>query len=256
MPRRRFLRGAGGLCVLPVAPLLGVGLAASPAAGGRLSATELLVALDELSRALRAAEIDADGWQTRVEDLLARADHHDLLAALALDWKTVRVDARRTGQVACPLAASELRGCPAEPAFRPKLFAFESGHAIIPHAHHNLASAFWVLAGRFRGRHFDRIRDDPDAVIIRPTDDRSFQPGDGAAISDQRNNVHWFTALEDDALLFNVSVTIPEPLRGRSGSSARSTGRIYLDPDGEALADGLIRAPRASVSLLRAKYDG
>src|SRR5690606_31426476 len=112
-------------------------------------------------------------------------------------------------------------------------------------------SAFLVLAGSFRGRHFDRVGEDRDAILIRPTDDRTFQPGDAAAISDQRDNVHWFTALDDQALLFNVSVTIPEPLRG---PGARSTGRVYLDPDGEALEDGLIRAPRASLSQLRAKY--
>jgi hypothetical protein len=248
--RRHFLRRAGTLCLLPIAPLLAL---PSTTHAAKLSATELLTELDELSQRLRAGQIDGDSWQAQSEALFARADAHDMLAAITLDWKPIQLETRRLGQIVHPLAPAELRGCPPDPAFRRKLFAFSSNHAVIPHAHHNLVSAFWVLAGSFRGRHFDRIREDTDAVIIRPADDRSFQVGDAAAISDLRNNVHWFTALEHESLLFNVSVTIPEHLRG---SSASATGRIYLDPEGEPLDGGLIRAPRASVSQLQAKYDG
>jgi hypothetical protein len=244
MLRRRFLRRVSAL------PLLAL---PSTAAADKLPAPELLTELDELSQQLHAGQIDGGGWQIHAEALFARADANEILAAITLDWESIHRETRRSGQIVHQLAPDELRGCPPDPAFRRKLFAFSSNHAVIPHAHHNLVSAFLVLAGRFRGRHFDRIREDTDAVIIRPTDDRTFQLGDAAAISDVRNNVHWFTALADEALLFNVSVTIPEHLRG---SSARSTGRIYLDPEGEALEGGLIRAPRASVAQLRAKYDG
>jgi hypothetical protein len=109
-----------------------------------------------------------------------------------------------------------------------------------------------VLAGRLRGRHFDRLRDEAEVILIRPSDDRSFAPGDCAAISDHVDNVHWFTALEDQSLLFNVSVTIPDRLR----IGQASTGRVYLDPEGELLEDGVIRAPRSTLAQLRAKYDG
>jgi hypothetical protein len=250
MLRRRFLGRVSTLCVLPAVPLLAF---PSSTDAAKLSTPSLLTELDELSQQLHAGQIDGGAWQAHAEALFARADVSELLAAITLDWKPIHRETRRTGQIVHQLDPDQLRGCPPDPAFRRKLFSFSSNHAVIPHAHHNLVSAFLVLAGRFRGRHFDRIREDTDAVIIRPTDDRTFQLGDAAAISDIRNNVHWFTALEDEALLFNVSVTIPEHLRG---SSASSTGRIYLDPDGEALEGGLIRAPRASVSQLRAKYDG
>jgi hypothetical protein len=236
--------------MLPAAPLLAF---PSITEAAKLSATSLLAELDEFSQALRAGQIDADTWQTQVEALFARADANDLLAAITLDWKAIHRETHRAGQIVHSLDPAELRGCPPEPAFRRKLFAFSTNHAVIPHGHYNLVSAFLVLAGSFHGRHFDRVREDADAVVIKPSDDRTFQLGDAAAISDVRNNVHWFTALEDEALLFNVSVTIPEHLRG---PSARSTGRVYLDPEGEPLDGGLIRARRASISQLRAKYDG
>jgi hypothetical protein len=243
--RRGFLHQAAALCI-PATPLVGL-------VPDQLSVTELLRELDQLSHRLATAAIDPDSWQTGAEALLARVAAKDLLAALSIDWSTLRRETRRAGQVTHRLAPTELHGCPATPVFRPKLFAFARNHAIVPHAHHNLVSAFLVLAGRFHGRHFDRVSEDAEAIVIRPTDDRPFEPGDAAAISDQRDNVHWFTALDDDALLFNLSVTIPESLRDPRVSS---TGRIYLDPDGERLDAGLIRAPRASLSLLRAKYDG
>ena len=47
-------------------------------------------------------------------------------------------------------------------------------------------------------------------------------------------------------------MTVPPSLRIHVGSP----GRVYLDPDGEALERGVIRAPRVPRSKLRAKYDG
>ncbi|HLT34997.1 MAG TPA: hypothetical protein VK034_01900 [Enhygromyxa sp.] len=247
LPRRLFLGRAAALCM----PSLLVGRTPIADAAGP-SVAETLADLEALSQRLVTGRIDADGWQTEVEAIFARTSASELLAAITLDWKALHEQTRRAGQITHPLDPSELHGCPATPSFRRKLFSFSRDRAILPHAHRNIVSAFVVLAGSFRGRHFDRVREQSDALIIRPTDDRSFQPGDAAAISDQRDNVHWFTALDDQALLFNVSVTIPEPLRG---PGPKSTGRVYLDPDGERLEDDLIRAPRASLSQLRAKYE-
>jgi hypothetical protein len=246
--RRDFL---GQLCVLPAAPLLGLG-AASPEPSSR-STAELLADLDQLSHRLASGQIEPDAWQRGAEGLFASSSAPDLLAAIGLDWSALRQSIRRSGQVAHRLAPTELDVCPPSPAFRAKLFGFSRDHAILPHAHHNLVSVFFVLAGRFRGRHFDRVREEPEAILIRPSGDRILEPGDAAAISDHRDNVHWFTALDDQSLLFNLGVTIPEPLRD---PRERTTGRIYLDPDGEPLEGGLLRAPRASLSQLRAKYEG
>jgi hypothetical protein len=213
---------------------------------------ELLAEVERLSAALRGGTVDAVDWQTQVEALLAAADPVGVRAALTLDWAAIAATTRREGRVEQRLEAAELEGTPAQPHFRRKLFSLRRGHAVVPHGHRNIASVFFVLDGRVRGRHYDRLRDEPEAIVIRPIDDRTFEPGDAAAISDELANIHWFTALDDQAVLLNFSVTVP-PNRRAAGDS---TGRVYLDPEGEALGDGLIRAPRATLGALRRKYDG
>ncbi|MGB1276596.1 MAG: hypothetical protein ACPG77_12675, partial [Nannocystaceae bacterium] len=68
------------------------------------------------------------------------------------------------------------------------------------------------------------------------------------SISDTRDNIHWFTAQSDEAYLLNVSLD--------TRTARRAPGRVYLDPAGEPLAGGLIRAPRATQGHLQARYDG
>ena len=65
---------------------------------------------------------------------------------------------------------------------------------------------------------------------VKPTIDRSFGPGDLSTISDHRDNVHWFKAGTDGAYIFNVHVIGYDP------QIKDSSGRLYLDPDGEKLA--------------------
>jgi hypothetical protein len=240
------LAGAG---VLPLALRAALARASEPA---RLSAAETFAAIDQLGAELLAGAIDGPMWQTSVEQLFARSDHRAMRAAITLDWTAATRTAREHGQSAHVLEPDQLEGCPPDPTFRRKLWLFSRRYGILPHGHRNLVSAFFVLDGRFHGRHYDRIRDEPDAIVICPTDDREFAPGDAAAICDHHDNVHWFTALDDDALLFNVGVTLPEHLRGRPGLRKGPTERVYLDPEGERLEGGLIRAPRASLAALQA----
>ncbi len=250
--RRRTLSSA---CGLPFALHAAAVRASKPDAPAKLTAAETFAAIDQLGAELMAGAIDGPAWQTGVEQVFARSDHQAVRAAITLDWPAASQVARDQGQSAHVLEPEQLEGCPPDPRFRRKLWLFSRNYGILPHGHRNLASAFWVLEGRFRGRHYDRIRDEPDAILIRPSDDRIFSPGDAAAICDQHDNVHWFTALADDSLIFNVGVTLPEHLRGRPGLRTGPSERVYLDPEGELLDDGLIRAPRTSLAALQAKYD-
>ena len=101
-----------------------------------------------------------------------------------------------------------------------------------------MVTAFLMLKGDFRGRHYDRLEDLPDAYIIKPTIDRKFMPGECSTISDKKNNVHWFEALSEPAFIFNIHVFNVSPGLGAP------TGRVYLNPEGEKLAGGRIKAPR------------
>jgi hypothetical protein len=244
--RRRVLAGASVLVLAPTRAR-----ASEPA-----SAAETFAALEQLSSEVVAGVREGPSWQREVASLLARCDALDLRAAITLDWRAAAREAREHGQSAHVLDAAQLAGCASVPSFRRKLWLFRRGHGIVPHGHRDLVSAFVVLEGRFHARHYDRIRDEPDAIVIRPSDDRRFDVGDAAAICDQHDNVHWFHALDDDALLFNVGVTLPAALRMQRGRHAGPSERTYLDPEGEPLDEGLIRAPRSNLAALQAKYCG
>ena len=72
-------------------------------------------------------------------------------------------------------------------------------------------------------------------IIIRPTIDRQFGVGECSTVSDDKDNVHWFTAKSDTGYIFNIHVLSVKPGR---------TGRVYVDPNSEKLSDGRIRARR------------
>ncbi len=73
-------------------------------------------------------------------------------------------------------------------------------------------------------------------MIIKPTIDRGFAAGDYSTISDHKDNVHWFKARSDTAFIFNIHVLNIDP-------DNRKGGRVYVDPDGEKLSGGRIKAP-------------
>jgi hypothetical protein len=55
-------------------------------------------------------------------------------------------------------------------------------------------------------------------------------------VSDYKDNVHWFQAITEPAFIFNLHVMDLNP------ASKLTTGRVYIDPEGEQLAGGLARA--------------
>ena len=100
-----------------------------------------------------------------------------------------------------------------------------------------MATAFLILKGNFHGRHYDRVEDEKEHMIIRPTIDSRFGPGQTSSISDEKDNVHWFKAEDEPAFIFNLHVL------GVNAKSPKRTSRVYVDPFGEKLDDGLVRAP-------------
>jgi hypothetical protein len=62
--------------------------------------------------------------------------------------------------------------------------------------------------------------------------------GECSTISDYKDNVHWFKATSEPAYIFNLHVLDVTP------GSTKTTGRLYLDPMGEKVEGGLIRARR------------
>jgi hypothetical protein len=91
-----------------------------------------------------------------------------------------------------------------------------------------ILSALTTLQGEMHGRHYQRLGEESGNLLVRPTIDRQFRAGDFSAISDQRDNVHWFVttsarAYTLDAIVDNLDPS--RPYRFRTTSSIRRRPR-------------------------------
>jgi hypothetical protein len=120
--------------------------------------------------------------------------------------------------------------------------------AVVPHGHSNMCTGFIVLRGTFRGRHYDRLESHKDHYIIKPTIDREFTAGGASTISDHKDNIHWFQCTSESGYIFNAHVIGYDP------TIKEASGRLYLDPEGEKLAGGLIKAPKMTSGECHKKY--
>lgn len=195
---------------------------------------DALHTIDELSRALKHREIAQTDWQTGVERAARTLDLADLCKRAKVPFAAKGVN------------AEVIQLLPGQ-RFTPKIFAIDKGRAIIPHGHVNMVSHHLVLEGELHGRHYQRVRDEKDALILRPTIDRAFAPGDSSSISDRRDNVHWFVATKPSYTL-DCIVDDLDPARGFRYHID------FVDPDkATADAEGL-RMPRLSLDECLRRY--
>ena len=245
LTRRQLSKGTLGLALSW--SFLGT-LAACDAFPDEISpiAREWLLDLEQLARSVKDGTIEQVEWQDRVEQLYARVELAEILALLdagELARRARFVDPREIG---VPYRFPRVRGLPRKLSFGHPVFALRRGQSIPPHGHDNMATSFLVLSGRFHARHFDRLEDQPEHMIVRPTIDATFTPGSVSTISDYRDNVHWFVAESGTGLLFNNHVHHIDP-------TVSAHGRVFIDPRGEQLGDGSLRvaklAPREAFHL-------
>lgn len=196
--------------------------------------------LNDLSRDVKDQRLKQLEWQKQIEALYARVDLPDLLRFIDFEKLSQGVDYPEHGVRSLRPQFAQIAGVPTELIFGRQVFAMKPGRSVIPHGHNNMATAFLILRGDFQGRHYDRVADETDHLIIRPTIDRRFGVGECSTVSDYKDNVHWFTAADDVGFIFNIHVMDVNP------DSGKRTGRIYVDPKGEKLKDGTIRARRVN----------
>jgi hypothetical protein len=195
-----------------------------------------LTQLDTLGRDLKGARLSPLEWQKQVEALMARVEMAELLTFI--DFEKLRLAGfKDRGEKSLQFKFPEVEGLPTQLVYGHQLFALQKGRSVAPHGHDNMATAFLMLQGEFHGRHYDRLKDEGDKMIIRPTIDRQFVKGECSTISDVKDNVHWFTATSDTGYIFNIHVLSVKPGR---------TGRVYIDPQGEDLGGGRMRVRRLS----------
>lgn len=199
----------------------------------KLIATKWLSELNAMSADLKGKKLEPLAWQKQVEQLLAKVDLPELLKFIDFEKLTKGIKMQERGELSLRPTLPKVDGLPTSLVFGNQVFALNKDRSVIPHGHNNMATAFVILKGDFHGRHYDRLEDDKTHMIIRPTIDGTFGPGSHSTVTDLKDNVHWFRATTDGSFIFNIHVMSVRP---------GPTGRVYIDPDGEKLSDGRIKA--------------
>jgi hypothetical protein len=204
--------------------------------------------LAALTRSVKDGKIKDTDFQARLEALYKRVELSELVKLIDLDRTVKKTKLPDKGAANLPLDLSKVEGLPKKLAFGKQIFACKKGRSIVPHGHDNMCTGFIMLRGKWAGKHYDRVEDHKDHYVIKPTIDRAFKPGECSTISDHKDNVHWFKAESETAFLFNVHVfgTLPK--------SKKTPRRIYVDPDGEKTAGGLIVAKKVTSKQCHEKY--
>ncbi|MCC2671921.1 MAG: hypothetical protein K0Q72_4392 [Armatimonadetes bacterium] len=204
--------------------------------------------LAELSNDLHGHKLKDLEFQSRMETLYRRVDLPGLIRAVKLEDLERNTRLPDNGAASLGFDLRQVEGVPSQLRFGKQIFAMKKGRSIVPHGHSNMCTGFIVLKGNFRGRHWDRVEDLPEHYLIKPTIDRGFKAGELSTISDHKDNIHWFEALSETGFVFNIHVTGYDP------TIQDASGRLYLDPLGEKVDGGLIRAKKMSSTECHRKY--
>lgn len=204
--------------------------------------------LQQLGKDLKDQKLKDVEFQTKLEELYRRVDLPELLKLLDLDRVAKTVKYPEKGAANLGIDLTKVEGLPQQLVFGKQIFACQKGRSVVPHGHDNMCTGFIILQGEWNGKHYDRVEDNKDHYLIKPTLDRKFQPGECSTISDHKDNVHWFRAESDTAFIFNIHVIGYDP------QIKKLPGRVYVDPDGEKSAGGLIVAKKISSAECHKKY--
>ena len=186
---------------------------------------------DDLARKLHDGAISGAQWQRDVEELSSRVDLAEILRGI--DFAKIEREFRFTsdgGTKQVVRAGNQVFGA--------AIFGLEKKKSITPHGHRHMVSAHLVLSGKLRVRNFDRIADEDQHLILRPTIDGLIAPGAVSTMSAERNNIHWFTALTDRAFTLDAVVSDLTP-----GQPSFAIDLVH-PRGGTRLANGDLRAPR------------
>jgi hypothetical protein len=193
--------------------------------------------IDEISIDLRARRLTPIKWQEGVEEVLGKIDLPELLTRIDFDKFQHSLNVSEGGANSKKLDFRRVLGMPDDLRYSTSIFGMQEGRSIVPHGHHNVVSGHLVIKGNLHVRNFERLRDEDNALIIRPTIDKIISVRDCSTQSSNRNNIHWFTAESSTAFTFDVIIQYLNP--------DQPCGRDYVDPlHAQKLSDGSLRVQR------------
>jgi hypothetical protein len=221
---------------------------ASAPSDRRLSASRWIARQDEMARALAKGEMTPLAWGEEVHKLAHELDVAQLKAEIARARSAPAGEPFMRDPVKRNIHFIDEHGEPRRVAYGAATFSFTPANVITPHAHKHMASAHMVIEGRVRIRTFDRVRDEANGLVIRPSGDRVSGVGEAAAMTSAKDNIHWFAPRSDRAETFDVIVSDLDP--GQASYLIQP-----VDPlGGEHLADGSIRTPVLSFEESMRRY--
>jgi hypothetical protein len=197
-------------------------------------AAKWLAEVNSVGQELRDKKLKQTEWQTQIESLFTKIELPELLKFIDFEKLTADLKHRSKGEKSLRMKFPEVEGLPTNLVFGHQLFALRKDRSVVPHGHDNMATAFLVLKGDFAGKHYDRMRDGKDHMIIKPTIDGRFKAGGCTTISDHKDNIHWFKCASDVGFIFNIHVL--------NLVAGKRSGRVYVDPKGEKIGGGLLKA--------------
>ncbi len=233
MDRRALLRHCTGFFAFALV----AELSAASSRPSSISSRKWIAAHRELAQGLQTGALSQAQWHEGVTSLARDLD----LELLAAELRRARIKNAGTPFGHDPqkrfVSILDEDGRPVKLGYGLALFDFGPESVITPHAHKYMVSAHMVIEGRVRVRTFDRLQDEEHALIIRPTSDVIAEPGDSAAMTTPRDNVHWFVPRSARAMTLDVIV---------DGLEANQEDYLIqpLDPlGGQPLRNGAVRAP-------------
>ena len=199
-----------------------------------------LKSIHELSGDLRTNKISQTDWQKMIGRLHSRLEMKEILHFLDFEKLEKQMTVAESGERIERFQFPKLDWLPeaGERGWGMSIFAIDKDSAVTPHGHYNMVSAHLVLKGSFRVRHFDRIEEQAEHWIIKPTIDQISKPGDETSISEKKDNIHWLKNVGNEKA-FTLDVVVA----GLNRDLDYSFKQTFLDPDGgEKLKGNLIRA--------------
>jgi hypothetical protein len=191
-----------------------------------------LAEVEEASRAMQKQKLKQIEWQQKIAEIFSRVEQKDLLRSLDFDRISKQMKIVGSQEAVSETLPKHIAGMPKELSFSTYIYGMKKSGVIPPHCHQNMTSMHMPIRGGLHSWHFDRIADEADHLIIKPTMDKALTLGEVTTVSDEKDNVHWFKPTSDVAYTFNILVVEIDPTK-------KSTGRqFYLDAAHGEKTDG------------------
>lgn len=204
------------------------------------------IQLNEYCGDMKKQSISTVEWQTHISELYRQIELNELLKFIDFQNLKKGFDFPDLGVNTKPVKFPELSGLPPRTSFVKKIFGMKKDRAIIPHGHSNMVSAHLIIEGEMHLRHYEKIREEKEHLIIKPTIDKTIQLGESSSITDEKDNVHWFVANTPSAFTFDVI------LLDLAGEKYDIHNIDIFEK--ENLGDGNLRVPILDVQTALKKY--